>query len=190
MSTKASRTCLDTERAWLRQLDVAREHHSQASSALRSARESYMQAKTDIALAQGASIDMRYRRKPQRAKLPHERAQARRVYADGVRQVRVHHQRSGRRLTAAQEELRMARMRECQTRTLFDALYGAYIAWVCSAPTVTSPSNVVVSRSHERVDIYFGGVTRPDGEGHGHYIIDSDYRLSFTREPVAPVHPR
>jgi hypothetical protein len=40
-----------------------------------------------------------------------------------------------------------------------------------------------VTIEESSVNIYFGGLDRPQGEGHGHYVIDELGRLIYSREP-------
>lgn len=34
--------------------------------------------------------------------------------------------------------------------------------------------------------IYFGGVGKPDGPGHGHYVMDQKGNVTYRREPFDP----
>jgi hypothetical protein len=36
------------------------------------------------------------------------------------------------------------------------------------------------------INIYFGGVDKPDGLGHGHYVMDSSGSVTYRREPFDP----
>lgn len=36
------------------------------------------------------------------------------------------------------------------------------------------------------VGIYFGGVGRPDGPGHGHYVIDTHGDVCYRHDPFDP----
>ncbi len=43
--------------------------------------------------------------------------------------------------------------------------------------------NVWVSRQGDVYNIYFGGIGKPDGLGHGHYVMDSSGNVTYRREP-------
>lgn len=36
------------------------------------------------------------------------------------------------------------------------------------------------------VNLYFGGVGKPDGPGHGHYVMDASGKLTYKRDPFDP----
>ena len=40
--------------------------------------------------------------------------------------------------------------------------------------------------SDGNTNIYFGGVGKPDGPGHGHYVIDRNGNVTYRRDPFAP----
>jgi hypothetical protein len=47
--------------------------------------------------------------------------------------------------------------------------------------------NVWVSRDTDgNYNIYFGGVGKPDGDGHGHYVMDRNGNVTYQREPFDP----
>lgn len=48
----------------------------------------------------------------------------------------------------------------------------------------------VSRKSGNIVNIYFGGVGRPDGPGHGHYVMDSLGNVTYRREPFDPHGPQ
>lgn len=40
--------------------------------------------------------------------------------------------------------------------------------------------------SNGNVNIYFGGVDKPDGPGHGHYVMSQNGTVTYRRDPFAP----
>lgn len=46
---------------------------------------------------------------------------------------------------------------------------------------------VWVSRQSDgTINIYFGGVGKPDGPGHGHYVLDRNGKVTYKRDPYDP----
>ena len=47
--------------------------------------------------------------------------------------------------------------------------------------------NVWISKESDgNINIYFGGVGKPDGPGHGHYVMDQHGTVTYRREPFDP----
>lgn len=47
--------------------------------------------------------------------------------------------------------------------------------------------NVWISKDSDgNTNIYFGGVGKPDGPGHGHYVMDQNGNVTYRREPFDP----
>ena len=47
--------------------------------------------------------------------------------------------------------------------------------------------NVLISTDPDGItNIYFGGVGKPDGPGHGHYVMDQKGNVTYRREPFDP----
>ena len=47
--------------------------------------------------------------------------------------------------------------------------------------------NVWISRdSNGNINIYFGGVGKPNGPGHGHYVLDAGDNVIYSRDPFDP----
>lgn len=44
----------------------------------------------------------------------------------------------------------------------------------------------VVTKSNGTTHIYFGGIDSPDGEGHAHYVVNSEGFATYRRDPFAP----
>lgn len=51
-------------------------------------------------------------------------------------------------------------------------------------PMYTDSKHTHVRIKRGRVDLYFGGVGRPSGPGHAHYVFQRDGRLVFRRDPA------
>lgn len=47
-------------------------------------------------------------------------------------------------------------------------------------------NNVWVSRQGDVYNIYFGGVGKPNGLGHGHYVMDRSGNVTYRRDPFDP----
>lgn len=47
--------------------------------------------------------------------------------------------------------------------------------------------NVWISKESDgNINIYFGGEGKPDGPGHGHYVMDQNGNVTYRREPFDP----
>ena len=47
--------------------------------------------------------------------------------------------------------------------------------------------NVWISKESDgNINIYFGGVGKPDGPGHGHYVMDQNGNVTYRRKPFDP----
>lgn len=47
--------------------------------------------------------------------------------------------------------------------------------------------NVWISRKPDgTVHIYFGGIDKPDGDGHGHYVMEASGKVTYRRDPFDP----
>lgn len=47
--------------------------------------------------------------------------------------------------------------------------------------------NVLISTDPDGItNIYFGGVGKPDGPGHGHYVMDQHGTVTYRRDPFDP----
>ena len=47
--------------------------------------------------------------------------------------------------------------------------------------------NVWISKDSDgNTNIYFGGIGKPDGPGHGHYVMDQNGNVTYRREPFDP----
>ena len=47
--------------------------------------------------------------------------------------------------------------------------------------------NVWISKDSDgNTNIYFGGIGKPDGPGHGHYVMDQNGTVTYRREPFGP----
>lgn len=47
--------------------------------------------------------------------------------------------------------------------------------------------NVLISTDPDGItNIYFGGIGKPDGPGHGHYVMDQNGNVTYRRDPFDP----
>ena len=47
--------------------------------------------------------------------------------------------------------------------------------------------NVWISKESDgNINIYFGGIGKPDGPGHGHYVMDQNGNVTYRRDPFDP----
>ena len=47
--------------------------------------------------------------------------------------------------------------------------------------------NVLISTDPDGItNIYFGGIGKPNGTGHGHYVMDQHGTVTYRREPFDP----
>ena len=78
-----------------------------------------------------------------------------------------------RAFDSAKAEHERAQTEFKRAKTDFDSSAKAYSVWVSTD-------------SNGNTNIYFGGVGKPNGPGHGHYVMDRSGKVTYKRDPFDP----
>lgn len=134
---------------------------------IRSARAPHDSAKVAFQQAKG-EFD-RCKRTFDAAKAEHERAQA------AFKQARAAFDQAAAAFKSRLQKVRAERSSDRRTLALRAGVPAQYLndVWVSTKPDGA-------------VNIYFGGVGKPDGPGHGHYAMDSNGKVTYKRDPFDP----
>ena len=124
----------------------------------------FQRAKEDFAAARQAF---------QAAKAAHERAQA------DFKRAKAEFDAAAK---AFQARLKVVRARQRQHRDM----ESWRIAAKAGVPLKYRDEVVISTGKDGNINIYFGGISKPDGPGHGHYSLNQQGQLLYKRDPFSP----
>ena len=108
----------------------------------------------------------------QSAKAEHERAQAE------FKRAKTEFDSCAKAFQARLNELKAMNRKRCEDKKSIAAKAGVPLQY---------RNNVWISKESDgNTNIYFGGVGKPDGPGHGHYVMDQHGTVTYRRDPFNP----
>ena len=108
----------------------------------------------------------------QSAKAEHERAQAE------FKRAKTEFDSCAKAFQARLNELKAMNRKRCEDKKSIAAKAGVSLQY---------QDNVWISTDSDgNTNIYFGGVGKPDGPGHGHYVMDQHGTVTYRRDPFDP----
>ena len=108
----------------------------------------------------------------QSAKAEHERAQAE------FKRAKAEFDSCAKAFKDRLDELKSANRKRCEDKKSIAAKAGVPLQY---------RNNVWISKESDgNTNIYFGGVGKPDGPGHGHYVMDQHGTVTYRRDPFDP----
>ena len=151
-----SQTCVAERRQLVAEIRVARERFDAVKPA-------FQAAKSEFACARQAFLS---------AKTEHERAQAE------FKRAKVEFDLCAKAFKARLDELKSASRKRREDKKSLAARAGVPLQY---------QDNVWISTdSNGNTNIYFGGVGKPNGPGHGHYVMDRSGTVTYRRDPFDP----
>ena len=106
------------------------------------------------------------------AKTEHERAQA------GFKKAKAEFDACAKAFKDRLDELKSANRKRREDKKSIAAKAGVPFQY---------RDNVWISKDSDgNTNIYFGGIGKPDGPGHGHYVMDQNGNVTYRREPFDP----
>ena len=151
-----SQTCVAERRQLVAEIRVARERFDAVKPA-------FQAAKSEFACARQAFLS---------AKTEHERAQAE------FKRAKAEFDSCAKAFKARLDELKSASRKRHEDKKSLAARAGVPLQY---------QDNVWISTdSNGNTNIYFGGVGKPNGPGHGHYVMDRSGTVTYRRDPFDP----
>ena len=151
-----SQTCVTEWRQLVAKIRAARERFNAVKPA-------FQAAKSEFACARQAF---------QSAKAEHERAQAE------FKKAKAEFDDCAKAFKDRLDELKSAHRKRRENKKSIAAKAGVPFQY---------RDNVWISKESDgNINIYFGGVGKPDGPGHGHYVMDQNGNVTYRRKPFDP----
>ena len=151
-----SQTCVAERRQLVAEIRAARERFDAVKPA-------FQAAKSEFACARQAF---------QSAKAEHERAQAE------FKRAKAEFESCAKAFKARLDELKSAGRKRREDKRSIAAKAGVPLQY---------QDNVWISTDSDgNTNIYFGGIGKPDGPGHGHYVMDPGGNVTYRRDPFDP----
>lgn len=151
-----SQTCVAERRQLVAEIRAARERFDAVKPA-------FQAAKSEFACARQAF---------QPAKAEHERAQAE------FKRAKAEFDSCAKAFKARLDELKSASRKRREDKKSLAVKAGVPLQY---------QDNVWISTDSDgNTNIYFGGVGKPDGPGHGHYVMDPGGNVTYRRDPFDP----
>ena len=151
-----SQTCVAERRQLVAEIRAARERFAAVKPA-------FQAAKSECACARQAF---------QSAKAEHERAQK------DFKRAKTEFDSCAKAFQARLNELKAMNRKRCEDKKSIAAKAGVPLQY---------RNNVWISKESDgNTNIYFGGVGKPDGPGHGHYVMDPGGTVTYRRDPFDP----
>ena len=151
-----SQTCVAERRQLVAGIRTARERFDAVKPA-------FQAAKSEFACARQAF---------QSAKAEHERAQTE------FKRAKAEFDSCAKAFKARLDELKSASRKRREDKKSIAAKAGVPLQYQDNVWISTDPNG--------NTNIYFGGVGKPDGPGHGHYVMDRNGAVTYRREPFDP----
>lgn len=151
-----SQTCVAERRQLVSEIRAARER-------LDAVKPAFQAAKSEFACARQAF---------QSAKAEHERAQTE------FKRAKAEFDSCAKAFKARLDELKSASRKRREDKKSIAAKAGVPLQYQDNVWISTDPNG--------NTNIYFGGVGKPDGPGHGHYVMDRNGAVTYRREPFDP----
>lgn len=151
-----SQTCAAERRQLVAEIRVARERLNAVKPAFQAAKGEFARARQTF----------------QSAKAEHERAQ------DAFKRAKAELDSCTKAFQTRLDELKSASRKRSEDKKSIAAKAGVPLQY---------QDNVWISTdSNGNTNIYFGGVGKPDGPGHGHYVMDPGGNVTYRRDPSEP----
>ena len=151
-----SQTCVAERRQLVAGIRTARERFDAVKPA-------FQAAKSEFACARQAF---------QSAKAEHERAQTE------FKRAKAEFESCAKAFKARLDELKSASRKQREDKKSLAVRVGVPLQY---------QDNVWISTDSDgNTNIYFGGVGKPDGPGHGHYVMDRNGAVTYRRDPFDP----
>lgn len=151
-----SQTCVAERRQLVAGIRTARERFDAVKPA-------FQAAKSELACARQAF---------QSAKAEHERAQTE------FKRAKAEFESCAKAFKARLDELKSASRKQREDKKSLAVRVGVPLQY---------QDNVWISTDSDgNTNIYFGGVGKPDGPGHGHYVMDRNGAVTYRRDPFDP----
>lgn len=151
-----SQTCVAERRQLVAEIRAARER-------LDAVKPAFQVAKAEFARARQAFLS---------AKAEHERAQAE------FKKAKAEFDACAKAFKARLDELKSASQKRREDKKSLAARAGVPLQYQDSVWISTDSSG--------NTNIYFGGIGKPDGPGHGHYVMDQHGTVTYRRDPFDP----
>lgn len=148
-----SQTCVAERRQLVAEIRAARERFDAVKPAFQAAKDAFVCARQTF----------------QSAKAEHERAQ------DAFKHAKAELDSCTKAFQTRLDELKSASRKRCEDKKSIAAKARVPLQYRDNVWISTEPNG--------NVNIYFGGVGKPDGPGHGHYVMNRNGTVTYRRDP-------